>query len=138
MGRETLVREAISELEIPSAASRTIRTRWARPAATVEDRVSGTRVSRSPSRNVRAAIRMRNYLKPTLSTDFRHAPLAPTEFGAVDVDRDLDHLGQVLTVIRAERRRIHNLVILPTLRLPAAPLTGGIDQRDTIVGWGDT
>ena len=49
--------------------------------------------------------------KPTLSTDFRHAPLAPTEFRAVRVDRDLDHLRQVLTVIRAERRRIHNLVM---------------------------
>ena len=45
------------------------------PAATVEDRVSDTRVSRSPLRNVRAAIRKPDHLKPALSNHFRHAPL---------------------------------------------------------------
>lgn len=42
-------------LEMPSAASSTIRARWGKPAATIEDRVSDTRVSRSQLRNGSAA-----------------------------------------------------------------------------------
>jgi hypothetical protein len=63
VGRETPIRAAISVLDTPSAANSTIRARCAAPAATVEDRVSDTNASRSPSRKASGAIRMHDYPK---------------------------------------------------------------------------